>query len=213
MNETYSLMKYIYDFNRPLFLMGRQALRKRIVQLQPKQVLEIGSGTARNLIVLAKKCQTTTFTGLDISSEMIDFAKLKVKSAQLESRIKLIQADATQIEHHIPHAEKPDLIFFSFSLSMIPDWQVALKCALEQVKATNATILIVDFSTLQAWPSLVRRLFYVILKIFHTTPRLELDAFLARDPTFKDLLINKRRFFGGYASLVEIKVSKPLTEP
>ncbi len=87
MNEMYRWTRYVYDFTRKYYLLGRDRLL-RDMDLQPgNRVLEIGCGTARNLIRLARQRPDVHCYGLDVSTEMLATAAAKVKSHGLESRI------------------------------------------------------------------------------------------------------------------------------
>jgi ubiquinone/menaquinone biosynthesis C-methylase UbiE len=72
------------------------------------QVLELGCGTGRVAIPVAKA--GATVIGVDRSASMLARARMKVKRARLESRIKLIRGDI----RHLPFPDK------SFKLVMAP---------------------------------------------------------------------------------------------
>jgi S-adenosylmethionine-diacylgycerolhomoserine-N-methlytransferase len=62
MDEMYRWTRYVYDFTRKYYLLGRDRLL-RDMELKPgDRVLEIGCGTARNLIRLARPPRTSAAT-------------------------------------------------------------------------------------------------------------------------------------------------------
>ena len=126
MDAIYSRQRFIYDATRRYYLLGRDRL---IGSLKPPlggAVLEIGCGTARNLIRAAKRYPDARFYGIDISEAMLKSARTSVARAGLRSRVALGQGDATAFQ---PAAlfgrEAFDRIYISYSLSMIPPWQDA----------------------------------------------------------------------------------------
>ena len=99
MNAMYRWTRYVYDFTRKYYLLGRDRLL-RDMDLRPgDRVLEIGCGTARNLIRLAQQRPDVQCYGLDVSTEMLATAAGKVKGHGLESRIVLRHCFAEQLNH------------------------------------------------------------------------------------------------------------------
>ena len=89
MDAMYRWTRYVYDLTRKYYLLGRDRLIDEI-ELQPgDRVLEIGCGTARNLIRLARKRPDIRCYGLDASNEMLATATAKVKARRLQDRITL----------------------------------------------------------------------------------------------------------------------------
>ncbi len=95
MDRIYRRQRHIYDASRKFYLLGRD---EAISALQPPpggSVLEIGCGTGRNLIRIARLYPGRDCCGLDVSSEMLITARQSVERAGLADRIRLAQADAT----------------------------------------------------------------------------------------------------------------------
>jgi S-adenosylmethionine-diacylgycerolhomoserine-N-methlytransferase len=55
MNRTYRHQRHIYDVTRKYYLFGRDRLIARLDPPAGGRVLEIGCGTARNLIAAARR--------------------------------------------------------------------------------------------------------------------------------------------------------------
>ena len=80
MDAMYRWTRYVYDFTRKYYLLGRDRLMDEM-ELQPgDRVLEIGCGTARNLIRLARQRRDVRCFGLDASNEMLATAAAKMKA-------------------------------------------------------------------------------------------------------------------------------------
>ena len=183
MDANYRWMKYVYDITRPTFLLGRNRLLRHIIKSNPRTVLEIGIGTGRNLKKLAPKLTQTKFYGSDISLEMLSYAKASFKRAGLLERINAIEADGVPT---FPSEMKFDVVFFSYSLSMIPDWKAALRNAAVLVDPQRGQLLMVDFGGFTKWPSPLASAFHRNMKSFHVTARSEIGNFLIRDQTFSN---------------------------
>jgi S-adenosylmethionine-diacylgycerolhomoserine-N-methlytransferase len=108
---------------------------------KPYHIWEIGCGTGKNLSFLLKKHPTITCLGLDTSSEMIQIAQKKLKKYDQTCSI----LNTTYKVNHTEDWEKPDLILFSYSLSMInPGWKELLEQAQKDLKP-GGHIAVVDF--------------------------------------------------------------------
>jgi S-adenosylmethionine-diacylgycerolhomoserine-N-methlytransferase len=179
MDEMYRWTRYIYDFTRKYYLLGRDRLLEEMV-LQPGQrVLEIGCGTARNLILLARERPDLHCYGLDASTEMLATAAARVKSRRLEQRITLTQGLAEELDYRKTFdLQAPfNAAFFSYSLSMIPTWPQAIDAALASIQR-GAAIYIVDFWDQAAWPRWFRFVLRRWLDLFHVQYRPELLDYL-----------------------------------
>ncbi len=98
MDAIYGRQRYIYDATRRYYLLGRDRL---IGSLKPPLggvVLEVGCGTARNLIRAAKRYPDARFYGIDISEAMLKSARASVARRGLRSRVTLGQGDATAFQ-------------------------------------------------------------------------------------------------------------------
>jgi len=181
MDRIYRRQRHIYDFTRKYYLFGRDTL---IDSLQPKpkaRILEVGCGTARNLVRLAKLYPGRQLFGLDASEAMLETAAQNIAAAGLEGQIRLAHAYAADVSAKLFGEDALfDDIFFSYSLSMIPDWKQALRVAAEAL-GPGGRIHIVDFGDLKGCPRLARRALLGWLRLFHVEPRIELLETLERN--------------------------------
>jgi S-adenosylmethionine-diacylgycerolhomoserine-N-methlytransferase len=181
MDAMYRWTRYIYDFTRKYYLLGRDRLLDDMDLRPGDHVIEIGCGTARNLIRLAKKRPDLHLYGLDVSTEMLATAAAKVKSAGLESRITLRHCFAEQLDYAKTFGlEAPfDAAFFSYSLSMIPTWPEAIDAALANIRR-GAAFYVVDFWDQGSWPVWFRWILKFWLDLFHVHYRPELIEHLEK---------------------------------
>src|ERR1700744_6761990 len=99
MDKMYRWTRYVYDFSRKYYLLGRDRLLREMVLQSGDRVLEIGCGTARNLIILARQRPDVRCYGLDASHEMLATAWAKVQSRGLEQRITLRHCLAEDLDY------------------------------------------------------------------------------------------------------------------
>ncbi len=175
MNAMYRWTRYVYDFTRKYYLLGRDRLLEEMDLPSGGCVLEIGCGTARNLIRLAKARPDLHCYGLDVSTEMLVTATAKVKAHGLENRITLKHCFAEELDHAKTFGlTSPfDAAFFSYSLSMIPTWPQAIDAALANLKRGSA-FYVVDFWDQGGWPGVFRVVLKRWLDLFHVHYRPEL---------------------------------------
>lgn len=178
MDNVYRYQRHFYDATRHNYLLGRDRL---IAELAPPvcgTVLEVGCGTARNLIALAKRYPSSRFYGIDISAEMLKTARASIARHGVYDRIRLAEADALTLDPRAVFSQPGfDRIFFSYTLSMIPDWTGALSHAAGLLKP-GGRLHVVDFGDCGAMPVEFKRLLYWWLRRFHVEPRLDLGEAL-----------------------------------
>ena len=205
MDRIYRRQRHVYDFTRKYYLLGRDDLIERLAPPVDGRVLEIGCGTARNLIAVARRWPQARLYGIDISSEMLVTARQLVGRTEVAQRIVLAQGDATTFDpawlFGVPCFSR---IFFSYSLSMIPDWQEALIEALSWL-SPEGELHIVDFGRQERLPAWFRAGLRQWLARFHVSPRDalqdELEVLAARAGT----LVHFERPYAGYAQYAQFR--------
>lgn len=174
MDRVYRYQRYIYDFTRKYYLFGRDRLIRDLVLQPGESLVEIGCGTARNLVQIARLYPGNDLFGLDASAEMLKTAAAAVARAGLSDRITLAQGYA---EAFTPatfgRAADFDHVVFSYSLSMIPDWYQALRAASRAV-SDSGQVHIVDFGDLSGLSPAVAEALRAWLGLFHVSPRTEI---------------------------------------
>jgi len=147
----YRLHARIYDATRWSFLFGRTAILDDIAAAAtPARILEVGCGTGRNLVALARRFPQATITGVDLSETMLQVARKKV--VHLGERITLVRR-----AYGAPLSEPPafDLVLFSYALSMFnPGYDPAIDAAYRDL-AVGGHIAVVDFHD-TAFPAFAR---------------------------------------------------------
>ncbi len=164
-------------------------------------MLEIGCGTARNLIKAARRYPEARFYGVDVSEEMLRTARSSVARAGLAARITLAAGDATAFDAASLFGTGAfDRVFISYALSMIPPWREVVQSA-AGVVSPGGRLHIVDFGDFASYPSWVQRAQRAWLRHFSVTPIPQLEGELAAMAGQLGFAAAHRRLYGGYAVL------------
>ena len=203
MDAIYARQRHIYDLTRKYYLLGRDRLIARLDVPVGGSVLEVGCGTGRNLIAVARRYPNARCFGFDISEEMLATARANVGKAGLSSRIILRQGDATTFDGAaLFGTPRFDRVFFSYTLSMIPGWQAALR---RGAVATGGVLSLVDFGQQEQLPRWFHRALAGWLAKFDVEPRRDLPTqveVLARETAMTQAFVPLYR---GYAWSAELR--------
>lgn len=199
MDTVYAAQRHIYDLTRKYYLLGRDRLIAELAPPAEGTVLEVGCGTARNLIAAARRWPEARFYGLDISEAMLATARAKVAAAGLSDRIVLAQGDAAKFSaRDLFGIDGFDRVFLSYTLSMIPDWTGAIEQAAKAV-APGGALRVVDFGQQERLPGWWRRMLFAWLARFHVTPRRDLPVALRHTAAAAGLEMGFEPLLRGYA--------------
>ena len=204
MDEIYRVQRHIYDITRKYYLLGRDQTIRDLAPPLDGSVLEIGCGTARNLVAIARRYPRATVFGIDISREMLESARKRIAREHLGSRVFLCEADAVSLDAAALFGqERFDRVLFSYTLSMIPDWQGALRRAASLIEP-GGFLSIVDFGDQHGLPRWFRVGLRKWLRRFDVTPRDELPEWLGQLASDTSLAMACASHWGGYAMRVSL---------
>lgn len=163
----YRHQRYFYDLTRRYYLLGRDKLIAKMNIAAGGSVLEVGCGTARNLMILARKFPRANFYGLDASAAMLETAQRKINAKNLKNIIlKNALADDFNYQKTFELKKPFDAIYFSYSISMIPTWRESIANALENLKG-GGSLYITDFYDQKDLPIWFQKILKSWLKQFH----------------------------------------------
>ncbi len=205
MDKMYRHQRYFYDFTRKYYLLGRDKLIEKLNVKKGENVLEIGCGTARNLMILARKFPNANFYGLDASAAMLETArkKISVKNAENITLANVLAGDFNY-QKTFNLTQPFDTIYFSYSITMIPTWKQAIANALENLKK-GRSLYIVDFYDQRDLSGLFQKILQSWLKMF--------DVIYPQDLTPHLKILEKQNLgefsvtsiYGSYAFIAEFK--------
>ncbi len=205
MDRQYRWQRHIYDLTRKPYLLGRDNLVAELAPPPGAHVLEIGCGTGRNLIRIARAYPQAACFGIDVASVMLTTARRSIAAAGLEQRITLAQADAAAADplRLFGHADF-ERIVISYALSMIPPWRRVLAHAITLL-APRGALYVVDFGDQAGLPDWFRALLFRWLNWFHVTPRLDLRTELDTLARANGLTLQARDLHRGYAIFARLE--------
>jgi S-adenosylmethionine-diacylgycerolhomoserine-N-methlytransferase len=141
MTRYYGFHSSIYDATRWMFLFGRTRLIESLAIRPTETVLDIGCGTGRNLAAIQiRLAGRGHLVAVDCSRPML------AKTEELVRRRNWSNVEVVDCEYgSVPVMQgQADAVIMSYSLSMIPNWQQALKCAKSELRP-GGRIGVVDF--------------------------------------------------------------------
>lgn len=205
MDRMYRLQRYFYDLTRKYYLLGRDQLLDEMNVQPGERVLEAGCGTARNLIILARRHSDSHFFGLDASAAMLETAQAKVDSADVRNvTLKTALADEFTFDQTFELSDRFDKIFFSYSISMIPPWRESIENALKNLKP-GGELYIVDFYDQRDLPAPFRRFLKWWLAKFHVKFWPELMPYLESLFTNGEAKATIKPLFHRYSFIASIR--------
>ncbi len=136
-----------YDAFRERLLHGRRELIESIALPERARVVELGGGTGRNLLFFGQRLERLAeATIVDLCPALLEQARRRFTDRH--PNVRLVEADATSWQPQEP----VDLVYFAYSLSMIPHWRAALANALRML-GPGGVVAVVDFYVSAARPA------------------------------------------------------------
>lgn len=128
-----------YDAFRERLLHGREDLISRLAVPEDGRVVELGGGTGRNLEYFGTRLLSFTCVEVvDLCPALLERAR--GRCARWPGIAAVVEADATSYRP----AQPVDCVYFSYSLTMIPDWRAAVENALAMLRP-GGVLGVVDF--------------------------------------------------------------------
>jgi S-adenosylmethionine-diacylgycerolhomoserine-N-methlytransferase len=199
MDRKYRIVRHTYDLTRRWFLFGRDRALDLADPSSTGSLLEVGCGTGRNLAILARRHPGARLFGVDISAQMLASSARRLAGMP----VTLAVADAQELAPGTVAGEPSfDVVLFSYSLSMVPDWRAALAGAMSCV-APGGRLVVVDFGRFEGWGTAGRWMVKALGRA-QAPPLLTLeDEVLAIAAHSGMQAIRNDSLYGGWCQLVE----------
>lgn len=132
-----------YDnLNRMISLGTDQGWRKKVLKMvsatNPVNILDIATGTG-DLAILLSKSDALSITGLDLSAGMLEVGKQKIKSLNLDNKIKMVQGDS----ENLPFEDNSfDAITVAFGIRNFEDLEKGLSEILRVLKPGGVFVIL-----------------------------------------------------------------------
>jgi demethylmenaquinone methyltransferase / 2-methoxy-6-polyprenyl-1,4-benzoquinol methylase len=150
--DMFNSIAHRYDFLNHFFSLGidrrwRKRLVKMVAPAEPRQILDVATGTADLAIELAK-LKPEKITGVDISEKMLEFGQEKINNQKLDQIIILKHSDAEKI----PFSDRSfDLVTVAFGVRNFENLQKGLK-EIHRVLRNNGRIAVLEFGMPRHFP-------------------------------------------------------------
>ena len=130
-----------YDDFRRRLLPGRETLFQSVSWPCGAVWVDMGGGTGTNLEALGERIAgLRSMYVVDLAASLLDVARRRAE-ANGWTNVRAVAADATTF---VPEEGAADVVTFSYSLTMIPDWVAALD-QVERLLKPGGVIGVVDF--------------------------------------------------------------------
>lgn len=137
-----------YDDFRKRLLQGREALYQSIALPSDGVWADIGGGTGSNMEYLGDSIKQLKLAYVvDLTPSLLKVADQRIAQRGW-TNVKTLHADATKFS--LPEGQLADVVTFSYSLTMIPDWFAAIDAAYRLLKP-GGIIGVVDFYLSRKW--------------------------------------------------------------
>jgi S-adenosylmethionine-diacylgycerolhomoserine-N-methlytransferase len=141
-----------YDDFRKRLLQGREKMWDALPIADGAVCVDMGGGTGANLEFLGERIrQFQKIYIVDLSKSLLQVAQRRIEERGW-TNVVTVEADATTF---VP-PEPVDIVTFSYSLTMIPDWFAAIEHARELLRP-GGCIGVVDFYVSRKYPETGRR--------------------------------------------------------
>jgi S-adenosylmethionine-diacylgycerolhomoserine-N-methlytransferase len=209
MDRMYRHQRHIYDLSRKFYLLGRDRLISELELPRSARICEIGCGTGRNLLALAERFPDADIFGIDASEEMLKTARSRIARQWLDHRIRVRRGIAEELDPMITFglAERFDAIVFSYTLSMISDWDRAIDQAIDALRP-DGLLAVVDFSEQRDLPAWFRAGLRRWLALFDVNPHAELPIYLSAVAIRDQGELQVDRLYRDYACMLRYRKSE-----
>lgn len=200
MDRMYRLTRHVYDASRKYYLLGRDQAIEGLNAKAGEMICEVGCGTARNLIKMARRYPDAKFFGFDASDEMLKTARANLKKNGLCCSVEIVQAFAQSFKPAslFQTEGRPfDKFVFSYALSIIPPWRESLDHALKLLPASGE-IHIIDFGSQKGLPAAFRAFVFWWLKQFHVFYKPDIEDYLRQLAQEGKGTLTFENLYGGY---------------
>ena len=152
--QMFDNIAHKYDFLNHFFSLGIDILwRKKAIRLiqksNPKQILDVATGTGDFAILTAKQyADVDAITGIDISEGMLEVGRKKVQEKNLQQKISFKKADSESL----PYADASfDAVTVAFGVRNFENLELGIT-EMYRVLRPGGVIAIIEFSKPKQFP-------------------------------------------------------------
>ena len=162
--DMFDNIAYRYDFLNRFLSAGvdiwwRKKAIRQLKKLNPKQILDVATGTADVAIMTTSLLHPDKITGIDISDGMLEIGRAKIKKQGLENTIELINGDSEAI---IFPDDSFDAVTVAFGVRNFENLEKGLS-EIKRVLKPGGKLVVLEFSQPKA--PVVTQLYNVYMKL------------------------------------------------
>jgi demethylmenaquinone methyltransferase / 2-methoxy-6-polyprenyl-1,4-benzoquinol methylase len=152
-----------YDFLNHILSMGidkgwRKKAIKSIATINPKNILDVATGTGDLAIAAATQIGESNITGIDIAAQMLEIGKEKIATRNMNNRIKMRVADSEALPFD---NNQFDAVTCAYGVRNFEHLEKGL-AEMSRVMRTGGRVAILEFSKPKGFP--VKHIFAVYFK-------------------------------------------------
>ncbi|NUM56750.1 MAG: class I SAM-dependent methyltransferase [Candidatus Hydrogenedentes bacterium] len=149
LDSFYRAQASVYDDSRKKLLHGRDALYQRLPKPDGGVWIEMGGGTGENLERIGERIRALrSVYVVDLSESLLEVARERIERNKW-TNVHTVREDAASFA---PPEGRADVVTFSYSLTMIPDWFAAIDHAVALLSPGGA-LGAVDFYVARKYPA------------------------------------------------------------
>jgi demethylmenaquinone methyltransferase/2-methoxy-6-polyprenyl-1,4-benzoquinol methylase len=150
--QMFDRIAHKYDLlNRVLSLGIDVGWRKKAIRYlreKPQHILDVATGTADVAILMARMLKPASIIGIDISSQMLDFGRIKIGEATLSDVISLETGDSEQLRFE---SDAFDAVTVAFGVRNFENLEKGL-AEMYRVLRPDGRIVVLEFSKPHVFP-------------------------------------------------------------
>jgi demethylmenaquinone methyltransferase / 2-methoxy-6-polyprenyl-1,4-benzoquinol methylase len=160
--DMFDNIAYRYDFLNRFLSVGiditwRKKAIKQLKDINPKQILDVATGTADVAIMTARILQPEKIIGIDISDGMLNVGRDKIKKLGLENLIELLNGDSETIKFE---DNSFDAVTVAFGVRNFQHLEQGLR-EIKRVLKPGGKLVVLEFSKPKA--AIIKQLYNVYM--------------------------------------------------
>eukprot|EP00192_Tetraselmis_astigmatica_P018193 CAMPEP_0117657672 /NCGR_PEP_ID=MMETSP0804-20121206/5455_1 /TAXON_ID=1074897 /ORGANISM="Tetraselmis astigmatica, Strain CCMP880" /LENGTH=256 /DNA_ID=CAMNT_0005464141 /DNA_START=144 /DNA_END=914 /DNA_ORIENTATION=+ len=147
LESFYASQAHLYDGYRHRMLHGRKPMVSNMPVKKGDVWVDMGGGTGSN-VEYFRECMDVfeKVVVVDLTPSLVKVAKQRVEENGWTGKVEVVEGDATDpLLPGLPDSGTVDIVTFSYSLSMIPEWESALANAFRLLKP-GGHLCVCDFT-------------------------------------------------------------------
>ncbi|MBQ4278968.1 MAG: bifunctional demethylmenaquinone methyltransferase/2-methoxy-6-polyprenyl-1,4-benzoquinol methylase UbiE [Rikenellaceae bacterium] len=189
---VYDLLNHTLSFN--IDRLWRRRLVRMAAAAAPRDVLDVATGTGDLALMLARRIDGATVTGVDLSAQMLAVGRDKIAAKGLADRVRLVQGDAERL----PFDDASfDAVTAAFGVRNFQDIPAGIG-EMARVLRPGGTMLVLEFTMPR------NKIFAAVYRFYFHRILPAVGGLLSRDRKAYRYLPSSVEEFAGACDLLEV---------